>query len=188
MVDDATGCTYAFLAEQETAEAAMRLLACQTLGIELIVAHSPQAKGRVDRSHGAYQYRHVKELHLAGIDSSEAANRFLADTCLPALTGKYARKAAQPEEAHVPLLDGMNLRAVFCFASRRLVNRDYVLQFERRLFQIPQRIRRRPRPNDRVVGRKWLDRSLHFYWKGNPLLVEELPAGTHKEESACIPA
>lgn len=113
-----------------------------------------------------YLYRLVKELRLAGIDSSEAASRFPADAFLPAVNGESARKTARPEETHVPLLDGTNLRCVFFFVSRRLASRDRVLRFERRLYQLPRRIRQRPRPHDRVVGRKRLDGSLHFFWKG----------------------
>jgi len=51
--------------------------ACKQLGIEIITAHSPQAKGRVERNHGTYQDRLVKELRLAEISTIEAGNQFL---------------------------------------------------------------------------------------------------------------
>lgn len=232
MVDDARGISLAFLCEQETTEAAMRLLwswidsygipqglycdrknafvldrepsiedqlagvqpespfqrACRRLGIELIVAHSPQAKGRVERNHGVYQDRFVKELRLAGISSIEQANRFLQDSYLPAINKRFAKAAAEPEDAHVPLVDGTDLRDVFCFEDNRVVSRDYVLQFERRLYQIPPRLRHRPRPADKVVVRKWLDGSVHFYWKDKPLPVQELILPQPKEVPAALSA
>lgn len=232
MVDDARGITMAFFCQQETTEAAMRLLwgwierygipqalycdrknafvldrqpsieeqlagtmpmspfelACQRLGIELIVAHSPQAKGRVERNHGIYQDRCIKEMRLAGIGGIEEANRFLEATYLPAINAKFSKKPAQPEDAHVPLLQAIDLRDVFCFQEPRVVSRDYVLQFQRRLYQIPPRLRTTPRPGDQVIVRKWLDGSVHFYWKNKPLLVEEISIVQPKEGSAILSA
>lgn len=232
MVDDARGISLAFLCEQETTEAAMRILwawierygipqalycdrknafvldrepsiqdqlagvqpespfqrACRRLGIELIVAHSPQAKGRVERNHGVYQDRFVKELRLAGISCIQEANRYLQESYLPGINARFAKKAAEPEDAHVPLVDGTDLRDVFCFEENRVVSRDFVLQFERRLYQIPPRLRHRPRPGDKVVVRKWLDASLHFYWKGKPLPVQELILPQTKEVPAPLSA
>jgi transposase len=232
MVDDARGITMGFFCEQETTEAAMRLLwrwierygipqalycdrknafvldrepsieeqlagiqpmspfelACQRLGIEVIVAHSPQAKGRVERNHGTYQDRCVKEMRLAGICSIEEANRFLEATYLPKINAKFSKVAAQPEDGHVPLVGSTNLCDVFCFQEPRIVSRDYVLQFQRRLYQIPSRLRSKPHPGDRVVVRKWLDDSVHFYWKEKPLLVEEIPIVLPKEITTSLSA
>jgi transposase len=232
MVDDARGITLGFLCEQETTEAAMRLLwawidtygipqalycdrknafvldrepsiedqlagirpqspfqrACRRLGIELIVAHSPQAKGRVERNHGVYQDRFVKELRLAGISCIEQANRFLQHSYLPAINKRFAKAAAEPEDAHVPLLDGTDLRDVFCFEQNRVVSRDFVLQFERRLYQIPPGLRHRPRAGEKVVVRKWLDDTVHFYWEGKSLSVQELILPQPKEDPAALSA
>jgi hypothetical protein len=163
-------------------------LACQRLGIEVIVAHSPQAKGRVERNHGTYQDRCVKEMRLAGICSIEEANRFLEATYLAKINAKFSKIAAEPEDAHVPLVGSTDLRDIFCFQEPRVVSRDYVLQFQRRLYQIPSRLRAKPRPGDRVVVRKWLDDSVHFYWKEKPLLVEEIPIIPPKEISASLSA
>jgi hypothetical protein len=232
MVDDATGSTLAIMGEQETTEAAMRILwawierygipqslycdrknafvldreptikeqlagvvpvspfqfACDRLGIEVIVAHSPQAKGRVERNHGVYQDRFVKELRLAVISSIQEANQFLQSTYLPAINSRFARQAAQPEDAHVPLVNKIDLRDVFCFQEQRIVSRDWVVQFERRLYQIPSEVRGRPAPGQNVVVRKWLDSSVHWYWKNKPLPVRELQIPRGKEVPASISA
>jgi transposase len=232
MVDDATGTTFAIMNEQETTEAAMRLLwawierygipqalycdrknafvldreptikeqlagvlpvspfqfACQRLGIEVIVAHSPQAKGRVERNHGVYQDRFVKELRLADITSLEAANQFLQTDYLPAVNSRFAKPASQPEDAHVPLVSKIDLRDIFCYQQQRVVSRDWVVQFERRAYQIPQDLKHRPAPGQTVLVRKWLDASVHWYWKDRPLTVREIALPKAKEVQASLSA
>jgi transposase len=232
MVDDATGTTLAIINEQETTEAAMRLLwawierygipqalycdrknafvldreptikeqlegvrplspfefACQRLGIEVIVAHSPQAKGRVERNHGVYQDRFVKELRLAGINAIPAANQFLQTSYLPTINSRFAKQAAYPEDAHVALLSKIDLRDIFCYQQQRVVSRDWVVQFERHLYQIPADIRHRPAPGQTVVVRKWLDSTVHWYWKERPLAVREIPLPKTKEDPAPLSA
>ena len=147
--------------------------ACERLGIEVIIAYSPEAKGRVERNHGVYQDRFVKELRLAGISTIAQANGFLRERYLPEINRKFAKIPAQPEDAHVPLLDGTDLRNIFCFESERVVSRDNMIQFEKRLFRIPENLPSRPLPGKTVTIRRWLDGSLHFLWKAQPLFVEE---------------
>jgi hypothetical protein len=162
--------------------------ACERLGVEVIVAHSPQAKGRVERNHGVYQDRFVKELRLAGVSSIQEANPFLRSTYLPAINERFAKQATHPEDAHAPLVNKIDLRDVFCFQEQRVVSRDWVVQFERRVYQIPSQVHGRPAPGQRVVVRKWLDASVHWYWKERPLPVRELPIPTGKEAPAPLSA
>lgn len=156
--------------------------ACERLGIEVIIAYSPEAKGRVERNHGVYQDRFVKELRLEGISTIEEANAFLATKYIPNINKKFAKPPIAPEDAHVPLLSAVNLDDIFCREARRVVSRDYVIQFERHLLQIPRETLPRPRPGERVTIRVWLDESLHVYWKEKPLKVVEL-TGIRKEET-----
>lgn len=156
--------------------------ACERLGIEVIIAYSPEAKGRVERNHGVYQDRFVKELRLEGISTIEEANAFLATKYIPNINKKFAKPPLAPEDAHVPLLSAVNLDDIFCREARRVVSRDYVIQFERHLLQIPRETLPRPRPGERVTIRVWLDESLHVYWKEKPLKVVEL-TGIRKEEA-----
>jgi len=164
-------------------------LACEKLGIEVIVARSPQAKGRVERNHGVYQDRFVKELRLTGIDRIDDANEFLRESFLDTLNTKFAKPPIDPEDAHVKLLASQRLENILCFEERRVVAEDYVVQFERRLLQIQRRKRfRLPAPGSQVIVRKWLDGSLHVFTKDNTeLLVEELetrPKPKQNEEDA----
>lgn len=156
--------------------------ACERLGVEVIVAYSPEAKGRVERNHGVYQDRFVKELRLEGISTIEEANTFLATKYLPKINDKFAKTPLAPEDAHVPLLSAHMLDDIFCREARRVVSRDYVIQFERHVLQIPRETLPRPRPGENVTIRVWLDGTMHVYWKEKPLKVIELTA-IRKEET-----
>jgi transposase len=147
--------------------------ACEKLGVEVIAASSPQAKGRVERNHGLDQDRLVKELRLAGISTIEEANRFLEEIYLPKMNGRFSRPAANPADAHVPL-GTVSLEEILCFEHERTVSNDYVIRFECRMFQILRTGRILPRPGDRVIVRIRLDGSLSILWKGKPLPAESL--------------
>jgi hypothetical protein len=162
--------------------------ACRKLGIQVIVARSPRAKGRVERNHAIYQDRFVKELRLRGISTLEEANRFLEEEYLCSINKKFSRAPTESEDGHVPLLDATDLHDIFCFEDRRVVSRDFILQIHRRLYQIPKEVLPRPRPGDKVTVRKWIDGSIHFFWKDKPLLVEELPISHEKESRATLSA
>jgi transposase len=148
-------------------------LACDKLGIQVITANSPQAKGRVERNHRVYQDRFVKELRLAGISSIEEANRFLIKTYLPKINQKFARPPADPTDAHVALLD-IDMKDIFCFEHTRVVSNDFVIHFQTRLFQIKAENQIRPRPRDRVLIRIRLDGCIDFYWQDKKLQVKEI--------------
>jgi len=154
--------------------------ACAKLGIEVLVAHSPQAKGRVERSHGVYQDRFMKELRLAGISGMAEANRFLEETYLPAVNAKFARPPACPQDGHAPVL-GADLREIMCFEDTRVLSRDFVVSFERRLFQVLPGNRPKPRPGDKITVRVRLDKSLDLYFRDEKLSVREIDKDQRKE-------
>jgi hypothetical protein len=147
--------------------------ACEKLGVQVIAAHSPQAKGRVERNHGLDQDRLVKELRLAGISTIAEANQFLEKTYLPKMNRKFSRPAARPEDAHVPL-GKVNLKDIMCLEYERTVANNYVIRFETRLFQILKTKKSLPRPKDRVTIRIGIDGSFTVLWKETKLLVKEL--------------
>jgi transposase len=157
--------------------------ACEKLGIEVIAANSPQAKGRVERNHGLDQDRLVKELRLAGISTMEQANVFLAKTYLPEINKKFSRPAVCKDDAHVPA-GNASLSEILCEEHERKVSNDYVVRFECRLFQITRKNKELPRPKDTVIIRIKLDRSISIVWKGKNLLVKELRIHTDQIESS----
>jgi len=147
--------------------------ACEKLGVQVIAANSPQAKGRVERNHGVDQDRLVKELRLAGISTIAEANRFLEKTYLPKMNRMFSRPAAKPEDAHVPL-GKVNLKNIMCMEYERTVGNDYVVRFDKHLYQILKDNKKLPRPRDKVMIRIRLDGVLMIIWKETKLLVKEL--------------
>lgn len=156
-------------------------VACERLGIEVIAANSPQAKGRVERNHGVYQDRFVKELRLAKVDTIEDANAFLCACYLPKINGKFARKPLIEADAHVPLLDKAVLKDIFCYEYTRVVSNDYVIRFNRRIFQITRQQRLMPRAGSKVTVRKLLDGSIHLLYQNTLLEFIELDLKQGKE-------
>jgi hypothetical protein len=147
--------------------------ACDRLGIEVIAANSPQAKGRVERTHGVDQDRLVKALRLEGICTIGQANQYLLETYLPKMNEKFSRPARDGGDAHVNL-GKVKLDDILCMEFDRKISKDYIVRFQARLFQI-QKSKLFPRAEDKVIVRVKLDNSVHILWKDKPLLVKEIP-------------
>jgi hypothetical protein len=109
---------------------------CAKLGIELIAANSPQAKGRVERQHGTHQDRLVKKLRRRGIHSHEAANIYLEREYLPEHNQRFARAAARPEDYHRGVPRVAELDRIFRLESERTVSDDWVVRYDNRFFQL----------------------------------------------------
>jgi transposase len=148
--------------------------ACDRLGIEVIAANSPQAKGRVERNHGVDQDRLVKALRLEGIYSIEEANRFLLETYLPKMNEKFSRPARDNNDAHVSL-GKVKLDDILCMEFYRSISKDYIIRFQNQLFQVLETNKPLPRTGDKVIVRIKLDNSVHILWKDKSLLVKEIP-------------
>jgi hypothetical protein len=147
--------------------------ACDSLGIDVIAANSPQAKGRVERNHGVDQDRLVKALRLEGICTIEQANKFLLETYLPKMNQKFSRPAKSSNDAHVNP-GKVNLDDILCMEYDRKVSKDYIVRFECRLFQILPEAKPKPRPGDGVIVRVRLNFCVCIIWKNKPLLVKEI--------------
>jgi hypothetical protein len=147
--------------------------ACRKLGIEVIPANSPQAKGRAERNHGIDQDRLVKDLRLEGISTIAGANRFLPESCLPKMNAGFGRPALSDEDAHVSPY-GFNLDDILCMEDGRKVSNDDIVRFHARLFQILPGAKVKPGPGDTVVVRTKPDNSIEIIWKDKPLLVKEV--------------
>jgi transposase len=106
------------------------------LGITWIAAHSPQAKGRVERSFGTAQDRLVKGLRVAGARTLEEANQHLAEEFLPWWNLHLTALPANPVDAHRPLGAEHNLAAALSHVETRQVDNDYTLSFDGRLYQV----------------------------------------------------
>jgi len=105
------------------------------LGIELICAHSPQAKGRVERKHGVFQDRLVKEMRLLGISSIKEGNRFLPKF-LEAMNQRFGVEPESPEDAHRELNKGINLDRLFARRETRKLSKNLTFQYRGILYLI----------------------------------------------------
>lgn len=106
------------------------------LGIEHIPAYSPEARGRSERMFGTLQGWLVRELADAGIDSIEAANRFIAEVYLPDHNRRFAVAAAEEGSAFVPVA-GVELADILCHREERTVGNDNTVRYQRLVLQIP---------------------------------------------------
>jgi transposase len=110
------------------------------LGVELIAAHSPQAKGRVERLFKTVQDRLVKELRLAGIATIEAANQFVEEW-LPIVNRRFAVQPAQAADLHRPRPAHRELDRILCLKTTRCLRKDFTIAHQRGLYQIHDTIR-----------------------------------------------
>lgn len=228
MVDDATGTTRTLMVDNESTEAAMRVLwawierygipmalyadrhriyqtdrpatlaeelageeplsafgkACQKLGIAIIAAHSPQAKGRVERKHGVFQDRLVKELALRGINTIIGANALLDNGFVADLNRRFAVLPADPKDAHRPLPRNLDLAAVFCRDQERTLLNNFTLRHQNRWYQVTKDNRPLPRPRSRITVRILLDGTVELWDHGQKLNAVALPGPQRPEDKS----
>ena len=148
--------------------------ACKKLGIAILTAHSPQAKGRVERKHGVFQDRFLKELALQGITSIAAANGLLQNGFVEGINRRFAVPPADPVDAHRPLARDEELAAIFCREKSRIVANDFTLRHEGRWYQITRNNRSLPKPRFRVTVRNLLDATVELWLDGRRLDFEAI--------------
>lgn len=140
------------------------------LGITVIHANSPQAKGRVERLFKTLQDRLVRELRLLGIRSVTEANAFLA-RYWPQHNRRFARPAASPADLHSPAPCSRALDRVLCIKTERTVKNDFTLAHHGALYQLTQATRAK-----KVTVEARLDGSLHITYRGQELRYRAIPA------------
>lgn len=136
--------------------------ALRELGIELIHAHSPQAKGRVERCFGTLQDRLVKGLRKAEASTRAQANRYLETTFLPMWNERFGREPANRVDAHLPIGEQQDLNSILSHVEQRRVTNDYTISWDGKLYQIPRESVRpglrsaRVRVEARLDGTVWV--------------------------------
>jgi len=151
-----------------------RLLA--ELGIESIAAHSPQAKGRVERPWRTHQDRLVAELRLAGVQTMDQANAFLPDY-FARYRARFGVTALSSESAYVPIASETDLDRLFCFKYSRKVAADNTIRFAGRVLQIPPGPKRLSYARTVVDVHEHLDQSLSVLYQGQQILSIHGPGG-----------
>jgi hypothetical protein len=150
--------------------------AMAALGVELILANSPQAKGRVERMNGVLQDRLVKELRLAGISDLESANRFLDGKYLRAFNRQFARAAASPVDVHraVP----RNLNEVLSWEAERVVQGDWTVACGGKRYQLDRQHEALSLVRRKVIVRTLRNGRVQLGYRGKALKWCRLPEGT----------
>ncbi len=143
------------------------------MGITVKHANSPQAKGRVERSHGTQQDRLIKEMSLAGISTIEQANEFILKTYLPKHNKQFAVPPAKQDDIHRPA-DHFDLDRIFCLKDARKLQNDFVLSYKNRILQLTKQQKAVICPGATITIHEKFDSSLELYIRGIQLNYIEL--------------
>jgi len=147
---------------------------CAKLGIAIIAAGSPQAKGRVERNHGTHQDRLIKKMRRKKISSHEQTNIYLQQEYLPEHNGRFRRAAAEPENYHRRAPSAGQLREVFRLESERTISNDWVVRYDNRLFQLQAQSRKWAPVQGKVVVSQWEDGTVEIEYRGRKLPWQEI--------------
>lgn len=162
--------------------------AAEQLCIDLITAHSPEAKGRVENKFKTLQDRLVKEMRLRGISTIEEANKYFQEEFIPWFNAKYGKEAIKKGNLHRALgrQERVRLASTFSRQTERTVQNDYTVSFDKQWYQIlPTRgvaICKR----DKVIVEEHLDSTMNLRRKGTYKYVEIMPISKNTQQPAEI--
>lgn len=148
--------------------------ACEKLGIRIIKAYSPQAKGRVERNHGVYQDRFVKELRLQNIRTIAQANQLLASSFIDDLNRRFEKQAREPQSAHRSI-EGLDLNQMLCWDYSRQLQNDWTFCFEGIYYQVAK-TGTTLSPKSRLCVRRHLKGELSAHYQEQTLEIQALSA------------
>jgi transposase len=147
---------------------------CQKLGIRIIAASSPQAKGRVERNHGTHQDRLIKKMRRKQIASYQAANQYLEQEYLPQHNRRFARAAAQSEDYHGRKPTARELQEIFRLETERTISNDWVIRHEGRWMQLHPRQRRYGPTRSKALVCEGERGVIQVYYRGERIAFSEL--------------
>jgi len=151
--------------------------ALKELGVEVIHAHSPQAKGRIERLFETFQDRVVKEMRLRGIRSLEEANRFLEDY-LPLYNRRFSVCPKEEDNFHRPLPRGLALDTILCIKTERSLRNDFTVAHNKKLYQIENTIKA-----SKVMVQERVDGSMIMTHRGGSLRFKEITERPVREKT-----
>ena len=161
--------------------------ALNSLNIQLIHAHSAQAKGRVERLFGTLQDRLIKEMRLAEINNPEDGNRFLKEVFIPKFNQKFTVVPKCEGDVHRTLSSNEvnKLNSIFSVHEQRKIKNDFTIQFDNNFYQLEEIQPTTVRPKETVTIEIWLDKTIHitlkdlelnyFLIKGRPEKIKKNP-------------
>lgn len=159
---------------------------CRQLGIRIIPASSPQAKGRIERNHGTQQDRLVKKLRRQGIADLTAANAFVHECYWADHNARFAQAPASDDDFHVAVPRGQRLDQVFQLEETRSVSNDWVVRYANRFFQL-ERQSGRPPARSTVRVYESVDGQIQIRYRGRVLRSREIAAETLTAQRAATP-
>jgi len=159
---------------------------CAQLGIRIIPASSPQAKGRIERQHGTHQDRLVKKLRRKAIADLPAAAAFLETEYWAEHNQRFARPPAAPDDFHVAIPRGVRLAAVFRLEEKRTVSNDWVVRYDNRYFQL-ERHSQRPPARSTVHVYEAVDGQIEIRYRDRVMRHHELSAERLRATRATVP-
>jgi transposase len=171
------GSVYGTTADQEITQLGRAL---HQLDIHLIQAGSPQAKGRVERANRTHQDRLIKAMRREGIATIDDGNAFLDRQYLAEHNARFAIDEGKPDVHRTA--KGIDFANILCMEQHRQVYNDYTIQLDAQCIQLERGEAPLPPPRTYVRVRKWLDGSLHIFWKNNELAFTRLDAKPTRPE------
>lgn len=147
---------------------------CARLGIRIIPASSPQAKGRVERSHGTHQDRLIKKLRRKNICTPAGANRYLEQEYLSEHNRRFAQAPAGKEDFHRAAPSAAELDKRFRLESERVVSNDWVVSYAGRCLQLQRQSRHYAPAQARVTVWEDEESQLEVEYRGQTLAWEEI--------------
>jgi hypothetical protein len=151
--------------------------ALKELGVEVVHANSPQAKGRIERLFGTLQDRLVKEMRLRGISTLEEGNQFLEEY-LPLYNRRFSVSPKGKDNLHRPLVKGLDLDMILCKRTERALRNDFTVTHNHNLYQIEETIRA-----SKVVVQDRMDGEIRIYYKGRALRFKEITERPLREKT-----
>lgn len=152
------------------------------LAVKIIHAHSPQAKGRIERLFKTLQDRLVKEMTIRGINTIEEANRHL-DTYLSAHNKRFAVKAKAQDDLHREIPRGLNLDKVLCIRTVRALRNDFTVAHDGKLYQVVDAVRTK-----KVVVEERINGTMAILCEDRPLKFREILARPQKQQPPVRPS
>jgi hypothetical protein len=148
---------------------------CEKLGVRIIGANSPEAKGRVERSHGTSQDRLIKKARLKGLRDHAALNAYLEREYYPGHNARFARTPPSAEDFHLPVPRGLNLDEVFRLETEHTLGNDWVVRADNRFYQVERQSRYAP-ARSKVLVCASEDGRVTVEYRGKKLGFHEIPA------------
>ena len=150
--------------------------AVNELGVDVIYADSPQAKGRIERLFNTFQNRLIKEMRLKGIKSTEEGNRFLKHY-LPVYAKRFAVVPFNDTNLHRPVSQHVDLNAVFCVKTIRVLRNDFTVAYNGKLYQVEDNVNA-----EKVTVEERANGSIHISYRNTDLKFKEITTKPKKQQ------